>query len=456
MLTKQQNDDLKRWYPLPQLKPVHLEYWSSSVRFIVGKAGRRSYKTEIAKRKVIEIAMAVPGNYFIAAPTIPQVKLIYWKDMCDMSFRSMQKSQVNKTDLIIPFDNGSTIQLLGMEKPKRFEGPYWTGGILDEFAYYKSEAWYESIRPALDTEIPGMAKPWCIIISKPNGKNHFYDLYQYAKTAQDPQWAAFEWTSEDVLSSEAIESAKRELSPRQYRQEYLGEFVSSTGRIYDDYNEENYTTDTIKPHEQIHYYCDFNFTPMSHGIGCYREHHCVISTRKVVKAFYLLDEIILESAVGADNITEFVERYKSHLNKNIRIYGDRSGKNGEKHAIISEYVSMERILEAHGWTVDRRVKDANPSIKDSQNAVRAKICNAAGERTLFVNPVRAPWTHQGLDTVVVKEGSTFLEDDTNKYQHITTAIRYMVDYEEPIENGMIEDLSLFTHGEYPDEEWSMT
>lgn len=428
MLTRYQENDLKRWYELPQLKPVHLAYWNSTARFIVGKAGRRSYKTEIAKRFIIEKALTVPGDYFVAAPTIPQVRKIYWKDLVNMSFRSIQKCVPNKTELIIPFDNGSTIQLMGMENPKRFEGAYWAGGILDEFAYYKEEAWAESIRPALDTEVPGMKKPWCIIISKPNGKNHFYDRCMYAKTTNDPDWDYFEWTSEIVLSPEAIAAAKRELSNRQYRQEYLAEFVTNTGLIYEDYSELNHTDATIEDHELICYFCDFNYTPMSHGIGVVRDLACDIKTREIIEGIYLLDEIILTSAKAVQSAQEFVEKYKNHKNKQLRLYGDHNGKDGEKHGHDSDYIEMERVFRAAGWDVDRRVIP-NPPIKNRQNAVRAKICNALGERFLFVNPITAKWINTALETVCVKEGSTFLEDDKDKYQHITTAIGYFIYYE---------------------------
>jgi hypothetical protein len=53
-------------------------------------------------------------------------------------------------------------------------------------------------------------------------------------------------------------------------------------------------------------------------------------------------------------------------------------------------------------------------------------------RTLFVNPVTAKYCDKGLSTVQLQKGSTFQEDQTNKYQHITTAIGYCVDVEWPI------------------------
>jgi len=81
--------------------------------------------------------------------------------------------------------------------------------------------------------------------------------------------------------------------------------------------------------------------------------------------------------------------------------------------------------------VTRKVKNAAPAIKDRQNAVRAKIKNAKGEVSLFVNIEKAKYVHKGFATVQIKKGSTFLEEDS-EYQHITTAVGYCVDHEWPI------------------------
>ena len=92
---------------------------------------------------------------------------------------------------------------------------------------------------------------------------------------------------------------------------------------------------------------------------------------------------------------------------------------------------MEHVLRDNGWHVTRNVKAAAPAIKDRQNALRAKIRNAANEVSLFVNPVKCVYTQKGLNTVQIKQGSTFLEVDS-PYQHITTALGYCVDYVWPI------------------------
>ncbi len=441
---------IDRWYPLEDI-PIQLALVADQTRYIVVPAGRRSGKTERAKRKIVKACMQNPNNlYFIAAPTYAQVKKIYWQDIKKLSMSSMLDRRPSESDLIVYFNNGTELHLIGLDKPNRIEGIPWDGGIIDEAAYVKEDAWVNSIAPALDTRDPSKPnkKAWCWIIGKPDGLNWFYELYERARTANDPEWAAYTWKSSELLDDDTIAAAKRRMGAKQFRQEYEASFETVTGRIYEDYGPENYTKETIQEHEQICYYCDFNFTPMSHGIAVVRDSHCDISSRKTISALYCLDEIILTSAVAEQSALEFVEKYKNHKNKNMRLYGDSSGRNGEKHGHDSDYVNMERVFRAHGWKVDRRVQRANPSIKDSQNAVRAKICNAAGQISLYCNPKTAPWVHSGFSTVCTKEGSTFIEDDKNEKQHIMTAIRYIVNYEWPISENIVQ-LDVYQYGESP-------
>ena len=211
------------------------------------------------------------------------------------------------------------------------------------------------------------------------------------------------------------------MSRKQYLQEFEASFETATGRIYEDYGAENTTDAEIEPHEQLLWMHDQNFTPLSSAIGVRRGDD-----------LYLLDEIVLESAISRQSALEFVERYKDHQNKHVLVYGDPAGRAGEKHGHASDYTEIEDVLKAAGWKFTRKVKPAAPAIKDRQNAVRARVCTADGERHLFVNPASAPWCHKGLATVQLQKGSTFQEDQTNQYQHITTAIGYMVEATWPI------------------------
>ena len=425
MVSVQTRRELARWYKL-QAHPVQIALMQAvdnGVRFPVVPAGRRSGKTERAKRFVAKKAMMNPGErYFIAAPTHAQVKKMYWQDMKMLCLASLQAKAPSETDLIIYLDNGTEVHLIGLDRPERIEGIFWTGGVIDEIADIKPDAWEANIRPALDTYNPTRPdyRAWCWLIGVPDGLNHYYDMAKYAESSGDPEWALFHWKSSDILPKETIESAKRQMSAKQFKQEYEASFEGATGRIYEDYSKDNHTSETIQPHEQLLWMHDQNFTPLSSAIGVRRDN-----------ALYLLDEIVLTSAVSRQSALEFVEKYKDHQNKHVLIYGDPAGQAGEKHGHSSDYTDIEGVLKSNGWAYTRKVKPAHPAIKDRQNAVRTKICTADGARSLFVNPVTAQWCDKGLATVQLKDGSTFQEDQANKYQHITTAIGYCVDYEWP-------------------------
>jgi hypothetical protein len=425
---------LDRWYPLKD-HPVQLELVAAvpnGVRFPLVPAGRRSGKTERFKRFLVKQASKVPGQYFAAAPTHDQAKKIFWNDLKALSLSATHPRQPSESERIIFMPNGSEIHVIGLDKPQRVEGIPWKGGGIDEFGDVKEGAWESNILPALNTITPldPNYRAWCWLFGVPEGLNHYYELCERAKHGDDGNFKVFHWKSAEILPPDVIEDARKEMSERQFRQEFEASFETASGRIYEDYGEANYTDAVIQPHERLCWYHDFNYTPLSSGIGVIRDN-----------SVYCIDEIILTSAVARQSALEFVERYKDHKNRHVMLYGDPAGQAGEKHGHPSDYTEIESVLRANKWTLSRRVKPSTMSIKDGQNAVRAKIRNAAGEVTLFVNPKTAPWTHKALATGQLKKGkegkpgSTFLEEDS-EFQHIGTAVRYFVDFEFPIAGKM--------------------
>lgn len=417
---------LARWYKLKD-HPVQLaliDAVPSGIRFPLVPAGRRSGKTERFKRFLVKQANAVPGQYFAAAPTHTQAKKIFWDDLKAFTLSCTHSRKPSESDLIIYTPNGSEIHVIGLDKPQRIEGIPWTGGGIDEFADVKADAWEANILPALNTVNPTRPdyRAWCWLLGVPDGLNHYYDLCQQAETGQDPNFKVFHWKSAEILPPDVMDAMKRAMSEKQFKQEFEASFETAGGRIYENYSTANTTTAAIEPHEQLMWMHDQNFTPLSSAIGVRRNNG---------KDLYLLDEIVLTSAISKQSAIEFVEKYKDHRNKHVLIYGDPAGKAGEKHGHASDYTDIEGVLKAHGWTYTRKIKPAHPAIKDRQNAVRAKIRTASGDISLYVNATTAPWCHKGLSTVQLKEGSTFQEDQTNQYQHITTAIGYCIDYEWP-------------------------
>ena len=314
-----------RWYPLidhdVQLSLVGAV--PNGIRFPVVPAGRRSGKTERFKRFLAKQAMQYPNQiYFAAAPTHDQAKKIFWNDLKLMTFSSTHPKKPSESDRKIFLPNGTEINVIGRDKPQRIEGIPWSGGGIDEIADIKRDAWEANILPALNTVNPTRPdyRAWCWLLGVPDGLNHYYDLAMYAQTANDPEWGYYHWKSADILPDDVIEAAKRQMSAKQYKQEYEASFETAGGRIYEDYSSDNHTNEEIEPHEQLLWAHDQNYTPLSSCISGVRDN-----------TLFILDEIMLESAVSEQSALEFVERYKDHKNKHVIIYGDPAGRAGEKH-----------------------------------------------------------------------------------------------------------------------------
>lgn len=189
--------------------------------------------------------------------------------------------------------------------------------------------------------------------------------------------------------------------------------------VYADYSEENITDREFDPGKAIIWSHDFNFTPMSSVI-----------MQVDGENIYAVDEIVLESAVAKQAALEFCDRYNGFRGQ-VYLYGDASGHVGEKHGHASDYVVLQQELSRNGFQVQQKVPRSNPSIRDGQASLNAKICDAVGNRTFFVNKARCKTLHKGLSALRLKEGSTFQEENAY-YQHITTAVRYYTAVEFPI------------------------
>jgi len=397
---------------------------TDDVRFKTIPAGRRSGKTFRFKRYLSRYAMSVRGQYFAGAPIRAQAKKIFWEDFGKLLPPWYQRKPPSLSDLIYYLSNGSEIHIVGLDEPSRIEGVPWKGGGIDEFGNCKPNMWDGHIRPSLSTRFPDGHRAWCWLFGVPEGLNDYYDLCEYALNSGDEDWKDYRWFSSDILSDDEILAVKRQMSARQFRQEYEASFEGATGRVYDDYTKANHSTKVFNLDMPIHWTHDFNFVPLSSAvIQIYGEGNNA-------KA-YVVDEIVIDGAVAKNSAIEFVEKFKGFERCPVFLYGDASGIKGEKHGIESEYITIQKYLQQKGFTVHKKYPRSNPAIKDGQNSLRARVLNANNEKRFFVNPVKAKTADKGLLTVQFKKGSAFQEEES-RYQHITTALRYFTNVLWPI------------------------
>lgn len=424
-----------RWTQLRAIE-VQQDYFTSPHRFNVLPCGRRSGKTELAKRKVVIRAMSIPGmpgastfpdpKYFCAAPTRDQAKRIYWDDLKRLIPKNLIRS-ISESELTITTAMNSSISVVGLDKPERIEGSPWDGGILDEYANMKPAAWGANVRPALSDRLG-----WCDLIGVPEGRNHYYDIVEQAKAelaekGAESEWGYFHWFSSLILPASEIESAKKVLDELTFMQEYEGSFVNFLGRAYHAFGEHNKGPLVYDPRGTLLICLDFNVDP---GIA-------VICQEQPLPSERMGTGVIGEVHIPQNSNTllvcqKIVADWGAHQGKVI-LYGDASGGSRRTAALAgTDWDIVKEVLRpVFGERLLMRVPRANPAERVRVNAVNTRCKNAAGDIRLMVDVKKAPRTAADLDGVrVVDGGSGEIDKNYDKsLTHLSDALGYYIAYE---------------------------
>ena len=210
------------------LLPWQQQVWEDNARFQVVAAGRRTGKSRYAAWKLIVKGLeAKRGQIFYVAPTQGQARDIMWQALLEVGHPVISSSHVN--NLQIKLVNGITIALKGADRPETMRGVSLYYLVMDEYADMKPEVWEQILRPAL-ADLKGEA----LFIGTPMGRNHFYDLHQYASISNDEDWQGYHFTSYDnpLLDAVEIEAAKKSMSAFSFRQEFMASFEAAGGELF--------------------------------------------------------------------------------------------------------------------------------------------------------------------------------------------------------------------------------
>jgi len=405
---------------------VQKALWREAVRFKVVPAGRRSGKTELAKRRLVK-ALVEPKDwpnprYAACAPTRDQAKRIYWADLKRL-VPTNWVDRIVETELSIQTKWGAELQVLGMDKPERIEGSPWDGVVLDEYANMKPVAWSAHTRPALSDR-----QGWAWMIGVPEGRNHYYDLYTFACDPANTDWQGYTWFSADILPLSEIEAAQRELDPATYRQEYEAAFVAFQGLVYYPFNR----GDHVRPlsydaAEPLMLCLDFNVSP---GVAAILQ-ECNHITG-------VIDEIHIPRHSNTPTvINEFIARYRNHKGP-IHLYGDATGgARGTAQVAGTDWEIASNLLRPlFSGRISNRVPKSNPAERARINAVNSRLKSAAGDIRLVVDP-KCTFVIKDFEGVRVLEGTSGEIDkkDDPTLTHLTDAIGYAVEYEHPVSAG---------------------
>jgi len=433
----------KRWYAL---RPIasQMEYIRSPHRFNVVPAGRRSGKTERAKRKLVYRALDTSllkhphaARFFAAAPTRDQAKRIWWDDLCALSKPYWAKPPLSG-ELMIFLQNQSMIAIIGLDKPQRIEGTPWDGGVVDEIADVKADAWTKNIRPALSDR-----QGWCDLIGVPEGRNHYYELYEAArarmlKDGRKSEWGAYTWHSAQVLPPEEIAAAKADLDELVFDQEYGASFINFQGRAYYNFGEANKlpVAQLYNPRAPLLIMFDFNVAP---GVAVVAQEIRLATLGNVV-ATCVIGEVWIPDASNTELVcARLVKDWATRHQGTIEVYGDATGGARKTSGITGSDWDIVRRDLRRGFGANRvafYVPNANPTERNRVNAMNTRCRTHDGTMRLLVDPSAAPHVAKDLDGVqVVEGGSGEIDKKKNKVlTHISDALGYYVVFRFPIGN----------------------
>lgn len=199
---------------LSNLRDWQKTYITNKKRFNVLVVHRRAWKTVWAILDELITAIKEKWDYWYVAPTYRQAKKIAWR-MIQKFWDQISGFTYNASELIVNYENGSTISLFGAENPDSLRWLDLRWVIFDEYAQQPSNIYSEIVFPMIN------ANGWWVTwIWTPKGKNAFYQLYQRALKDERFYTMLLRHTDTKLLSDEQISDARKEMTEEEFEQEY--------------------------------------------------------------------------------------------------------------------------------------------------------------------------------------------------------------------------------------------
>lgn len=397
--------------PMPHQAEMHKD--PTRFRFITG--GRRAGKSVSCFQDMLIHCLNTPGAMaWWVAPTYAEAREIGYEEFKKyFEVLSPAVAAVHHSAMRVEFKNGSKMYFKGADRKDSLRGRGLTFLVIDEAAFVPEEVWRKILRPALSDK-HGRA----ILISTPNGKNWFFDQYQQANPPSRKSWKTYFWPSSinPLMTPEEIEAVREELSDSDFRQEFMAEYLTKAGQVYDDFSDLNVIDEfTLNLHtHDLYVGIDFGFANPSAA--------CFMAVNKQTDEVIQFAEVYRERMKMEDFLTEIndtLHRFGASPRDVHTIYTDPAGNASE----ITSGVSPVDFLRKT-YTVLNRGTLIAPGLV----LVRKFIKNANGRRKFFVYN-QCTFTIKSFNgyTYKHKQNTAEINEEPDKdgiHDHMCDAVRY--------------------------------
>lgn len=433
-----------RWTPC-KLDHRQMAYLNSTAAINAVPSGRRSFKTEAAKRRVVERAVTFhshpDGRFFACGPTQQQAKDIFWDDIKDLtptwSLRNRDRQRdISESELTIRLWNGAIIKVAGLDKPARIEGRNWDGGVVDEYADCRPKVLEEHIFPML------VRGGWLDVIGVPGGRNHYFDLVQKILSGEMRNAAHFSWTAGEVLwlylgrerADAFLAQMREQMDERTFDQEFNASWVTTEGLVYYAFSHADHVSeDAVYDPELPLIFCfDWNVKP---GVAAVlQDQPARYASGKTAWFTRVIDEVWVPDNSTTIRICEELGRRWKHHRGDVDCHGDPAGgARGTARVMGSDWDLVKAVL---GPVFGRRLSvcaaHSAPPVRSRINAVNTRLRSASGFIGLTIHP-KCVHTIQDFEGVVYKEGTGDIDKlGAPMLTHLTDAIGYFIHQVHPL------------------------
>lgn len=329
----------------------------------------------------------------------------------------------NKARSIITFSNGSEIITRSWAdgKIKKFRSLLLSMAVIEELTENDDLKFYKEIKMRVG-RLPHIKEQLIICATNPDSPSH--PAYKYfIKRQSETRRVYYSVTSDNpFLPPTYIENLKDTLTPREAERMLFGRWLDTVKEVvYYNYKEsrnfkkEKYIYNRSVP---VDIMFDFNIAlgkPMSAAVGQY-----------IGDTFHVAKTFIVDGARTEDILEEMYADGIFEISHQVRVFGDAAGKHNDTRSIRSDYDIISNFLRRHGIPYKLMIKRSNPPIRKRHNQMNTVFNNANNVVKFYVYSEAAELS-EGLQLTKLKKGSSYIEDDSYRLQHVTTAAGYWVD-----------------------------
>jgi len=366
---------------IPAIERLITDFQQYKKRFFLIHAGRRSFKSEIAKRLAVWYCINHPESHIIyAGPTVDHTRRIAWEDLKKLSTGYGVK-KILEMDLEIRYRNGSVLRIAGMDVPERVVGTRLQGIVIDEMGDIPRDDFFDiHVLPAL-ADTGG----WSIMSGVPRGRRGQFWI-KYNDIVRRPEdfssYGLYSWTTAAVRGDDFVEEYKHTMSKYLFEQEMLGKFTSAEGLAY-IFDRQRHLNDELMANTNlpIDFCCDFNVQGMFWPV-CQSNKETTIVLDEVSGRNCSIESMC--NLVKGKMVNLFGQRCKSH---HIRFYGDATGGYiRDPSAHMASWSIIKDQFAREGWNVEFKLTRQNPRVGDRREIVNARLQTADGNIHCQISP----------------------------------------------------------------------